>query len=443
MEISFDRHFRYIDILRSVTPAILMMIVTSIYSIIDGYFVSNFVGKTAFAAINLVAPVAMIIGSVGFMMGTGGGALIAKTLGRKKEEDANRIFSMLLQLILTLGIPLSLLFGLFAKHICQTLGAEGDLLLDSIVYTRLISISLPAFMLQIAFQSFYMVAGRPLLGTIMSIVCGITNVLFDLLFVVHLQMGIEGAGIATIIAELIGGFFPIYYFSKQREHSNLKIVRTNWVWRYIAKTCINGSSEYVGNITFSIVCICYNIQLIKFLGENGIAAYGIIMYVGFIFAAIIEGYNIAITPIIGYQYGAGNQRELHNLFKKSITIMVAFGILLTVSSEISSRPLASIFVGYDSALTDLATHAFRIYMLNFIICGVNLFVSTLFTGLNNGGVSAFIAIARSIVFETGAVFILPALFGADGIWFAVNVAEVLSACVAFYFIKKYRKRYGY
>lgn len=443
MEISFDRHFRYKDILRTVTPAILMMIVTSIYSIIDGYFVSNYVGTTAFAAINLVAPVAMIIGSVGFMVGTGGGALIAKTLGRKKEEDAKRIFSMLLQFILTIGIPLSLFLGLFAKYFCQALGAEGDLLNDSILYTRLLSISLPAFMMQIAFQSFYMVAGRPLLGTIMSVVCGITNVLLDILFVVHLQMGIEGAGIATIGAELIGGLFPIYYFSKQREHSSLKIVRTKWVWRYIAKTCINGSSEYVGNIAFSIVCICYNIQLIKFLGESGIAAYGIIMYVGFIFAAIIEGYNIAITPIIGYQYGADNRKELHSIFKKSIVIMSILDITLTFLSELTSHPLAVIFVGYDANLTELSTHAFRIYMLSFVLCGVNLFISTLFTGLNNGGVSAFIAIVRSLVFETGAVFLLPLLFGASGIWYAVNVAEVLSFCVALFFVRKYRRRYGY
>ena len=443
MEISFDRHFRYKDILRTVTPAILMMIVTSVYSIIDGYFVSNYVGTTAFAAINLVSPIAMIIAAIGFMVGTGGSALIAKTLGRKKEENANQIFSMLLQFLLSIGIPLSILLFFFAKEICQLLGAEGDLLVDSIVYTRFLSISLPAFMLQIVFQSFYMVAGRPLLGTIMSVVCGVANVLLDLLFVVHLQMGIEGAGIATNVAEFIGGFFPIYYFSTSRKDLRLKLIHTKWVWRYIVKTCLNGSSEYVGNIAFSIVSICYNIQLIRFLGEAGIAAYGIILYVGYIFYAIIEGYNIAITPIVGYQYGAGNKRELHNLFKKSIVIMTVGGFGLMLLSELSSHPLAVLFVGYDASLTELATHAFRIYMLSFVICGVNLFISALFTGLNNGGVSAFIAIIRSLVFETGAVFILPFFLGSDGIWCAVIVAEVLAAGVSFYLIRKHRNRYGY
>lgn len=443
MEINFDRHFRYKDILRAVAPTVMMMVVVSIYSVIDGFFLSNFVGTTAFAAVNLVAPVGMIIGAVGFMVGTGGGALIAKTLGRRKEHESNRIFSMLLQFILVLGVPLSVLLFVFAPSACQLLGAEGLLLCDSVTYMRYIAVSLPAFMLQIAFQSFYMVAGRPMLGTVMSVACGLANVLLDLLFVVYLRMGIEGAAIATVVAQFIGGFFPIYYFSSRRDGATLKIIRTRWVWRYIAKTCINGSSEYVGNMAFSIVSICYNYQLIRLVGEGGIAAYGIIMYVGFIFSAILEGYNIAITPLIGYQYGAENRRELRSLFKKSIVIMVAFGVLLTLVSEVSSRPLAAIFVGYDASLTDYSSHAFRIYMLSFLICGVNLFISAFFTGLNNGSVSAVIAVVRSLILEAGSVFLLPMLFGADGIWYAVTVAEVLSACMSFYLIGKYRKQYGY
>lgn len=412
----------------SVLPSIGMVLITSIYSIVDGFFVSNYAGKSGFAAINLLWPSIMVMGGLGLMVGSGGGALVAKVKGEGYPEKANRIFTMLVRFTAQLGIVMGVLFAVFCPAIARWLGADAGMMHDCVLYGRICMIGLPGFVLQMAFQTFFMAAERPQLGTMMSLVSGVVNIVFDALFVWVLRWGVAGAAAATALAQLVGGIYPIIYFSSPRlNKGSLRMLRhSRVIWPYIGRACTNGMSEYVGNIALNIVSICYNLQLMRHLGEDGVAAYGIVIYISFVYAAVFIGYNIAITPIIGYHYGARDVGEQRSLFCKSLVIIGITGILMTLSSELLSGPLARMFVGYDAELTALTVKAIRIYMLCFLICGWSMFVSALFTALQNGVVSAVAAFARSLVFELACVWVLPAVMGIDGIWWAVNVAEVLT-----------------
>lgn len=421
-------HYGYRRIVRSVLPSIGMVLITSIYSIVDGFFVSNYAGKSGFAAINLLWPSIMILGAIGQMVGAGGGALVAKIKGEGYPEKANRIFTMLVRFALQTGIVMGVLYAVFCPDISRWLGADADMLRECVTYGRICMIGMPGFVLQMAFQTFFMAAERPQLGTIMSVVSGVVNIAFDALFVWALHWGVAGAAAATALAQIVGGFYPLIYFSSNRlNKGSLHMLRhTRVLWPYIGKALTNGLSEYVSNIALNIVSICYNLQLMRHLGEDGVAAYGIVIYISFVYAAIFIGYNIAITPIIGYHYGARNVDEQRSLLRKSLVITGVTGVLMTLSAELMSGPLARLFVGYDTELTALSTKAIRIYMLCFLVCGWSMFVSALFTALQNGVVSAVAAFARSLVFELGCVWLLPALMGIDGIWWAVNVAEGLT-----------------
>lgn len=439
MEITLSGHYGYRRIVRSVLPSIGMVLITSIYSIVDGFFVSNYAGKSGFAAVNLMYPAMMVMASLGLMVGSGGGALVAKVKGEGYSEKANRIFTMLVRFTMQLGIVMGALFALFAPTISRWLGADAGMLQDCVIYGRICMIGMPGFVLQMAFQSFYMAAERPQLGTLMSIVSGVVNIALDALFVWALRWGVAGAAVATAVAQLIGGIFPLIYFSSQQlNRGSLTLLRrTHVLWPYIGKACSNGMSEYIGNIAMSIVSICYNLQLMRYLGEDGVAAYGVVMYIAFVYAAIFIGYNIAITPIIGYHYGAQDIGEQRSLFRKSILLITIIGLLMTVTAEVFSSPFTRLFVGYDAGLTALTTKALRIYMLCFLICGISMFVSALFTALQNGVVSAVASFARSLVFELTCVWVLPAIVGIDGIWWAVNVAEVLTLILCFFLVGRY------
>lgn len=438
MEISLSGHYGYRRIVRSVLPSIGMVLITSIYSIVDGFFISNYAGKSGFAAINLLWPAMMMLGAVGLMVGSGGGALVAKVKGEGYNEKANRIFTMLVRFVGQLGIVMGVLFALFTPTIARWLGADAGMMHECVVYGRLCMIGMPGFVLQMAFQSFYMAAERPQLGTLMSVVSGVVNIALDALFVWALRWGVSGAAIATSVAQLVGGVFPVIYFSSKMNRGSLTMLRhTRVIWPYIGKACSNGLSEYVSNIAMNIVSICYNLQLMLYLGQDGVAAYGIIMYIAFVYSAVFIGYNIAITPIIGYHYGARNIGEQRSLFRKSLVIIGLTGVMMTLSSEIFSGPLARLFVGYDASLTALTTKALRLYMLCFLICGWSMFVSALFTALQNGTVSAVASFARSLVFELTCVWVLPAIFGIDSIWWAVDVAEVLTLLLCIVLLIRY------
>ena len=437
MDIELSGHYTYRRIVKSVLPSIAMVLVTSVYSIVDGFFVSNFAGKSGFAAVNLTFPVIMMIGSLGLMIGSGGAALAAKLKGEGYPQKANRVFSMLVKFGLVIGVVLGALLALFAPLVSHWLGADEAMMDESITYIQLSMIGMPGFILQCAFQSFYMAAERPQLGTVMSVVAGVTNILLDAILVWGLGFGVAGAAIATSAGCLVGGLFPVYYFSSHRNRGSLRLVRTRIIWTYLRKACSNGISEYVSNIAMNIVCICYNLQLMHFLGQNGVAAYGVMMYIAFIFVSLFIGYNIGITPIIGFHFGARNMEELRSLLRKSVSIIAVVGLLLTVVVEVFASPMVRIFVGYDAVLADLTVKGIRLYMLAMLICGWNMFVSALFTGLNNGLVSAVAAFARTMVFELACVWILPAVMGIDGIWLSWTIAELLSLFLCAFLVRHF------
>lgn len=442
MKIKLSEHFTYHKLLRFVFPSIVMMIFTSIYGVVDGLFVSNYAGKTAFAAINLIMPFIMALSALGFMVGTGGSAIVAKTLGEGKEKEANRYFSMLIYLTIFGGIVLSILGILLARPVSIALGASGDLLDYCTLYGRITFLSLTPFMLQNVFQCFFVTAEKPKLGLLVVVLAGVTNMVLDYLFIAVFGMGLVGAAIATVCGECIGGFVPLIYFAAKNS-SPFCLGKTKWYPFILKKTCTNGSSELMTNLSSSIVNTLFNFQLMRFVGENGVAAYGTIMYVNFIFVAIYFGYSIGSAPIVSYHYGAQNHKELKNLLNKSLRFTGICGIFMFILAQLIATPLARIFVGYDVDLFELTRHGFRIYCTTFLVCGLNIYGSSFFTALNNGLLSALISFLRTLVFQVSAVLILPIFFAIDGIWSSVLLAELLTLVVTAICIIKKRSRYHY
>lgn len=442
MKIQLSEHFTYKKLLRFVLPSIIMMIFTSIYSVVDGLFVSNFVGKTALAAINLTLPIIMGLSALGFMIGTGGSAIVARMLGEKKREKANEYFSMLIYVTAIGGILLSILGAIFIPAIASMLGAKGQLLSNCILYARLSFISMPAFMLQNVFQSFLVTAQKPHAGLIVTIIAGLTNMSLDALFIVVFRWGVAGAALATGISQCIGGLLPLILFLGKND-SLLHLVPTRLEWRPFFLSCTNGMSELMGNISSSIVSMLYNFQLLNYAGENGIAAYGVLMYVQFIFIAVFFGYTIGVGPVIGYHYGAGNHAELKNLLRKSLKLNIITGISMTILANLFAGALSRIFVGYDPELYAMTKSAFHIFALSFLVCGINIFASAFFTALNNGLVSAVISFLRTLVFQVGSVLILPAFLGLTGIWLSNTFADLMAMLISIIFLAAMRKRYHY
>ncbi len=444
-EIKLSDHFTYRKLIRFVIPSIVMMIFTSIYGVVDGLCVSNFVGKTPFAALNLIMPFIMIIGAGGFMIGAGGSARVAKTLGEGDKLRANRYFTMLIMLDVIAGVVLAVTGMLVIEPVAMLLGAQGEnaaLLPDCVLYGRIVLAGMPAFMLQNAFQSFLITAEKPKFGLLVTVFAGVTNIVLDLLFVGLFHWGLAGAAIATVISQCVGGIVPLFYFLHAND-SLLRLCKTRMELHPLLKACANGSSELMSNISMSLVGMLYNMQLLDFAGEDGVSAYGVIMYVNFIFAAAFIGYSIGSAPIVGYHYGAGNTDELKNLLKKSVRIVGIAGIGMTVLAEVLAYPLSLMFVGYDAALLELTTRGFMIYSLNFLLCGFNIYGSSFFTALNNGAVSAIISFLRTLVFQVAALFILPLIWGVDGIFAAIVVAEIMAFILTVIFIFAKRKKYNY
>ena len=440
--IQISDHFTIPRLLRFVFPSIIMMIFTSIYGVVDGFFVSNYVGKTPFAAVNLIMPLLMAIGSIGFMLGTGGSALVAKTCGEGDSERANRYFSMTIYTALLLGTILAAISFCLIRPIARLMGADGAMLEYCVLYARILVCTLPLFMLQNMFQSFFITAEKPKLGLYVILAAGISNIVLDFLFIAVFRWGLAGAAIATSIGELIGGLVPILYFSHPNT-SRLKLVRTKLEWRPIWRSCSNGASEMMTNLSMSLVNTLYNLQLMRFTGEDGVAAYGVIMYVNFIFVAIYVGYSIGSAPIVGYHYGAKHQEELRGLLRRSLWILGIGAVLLTVAGELFYSPLSKIFVSYDDALFAMTRHGFRLYSLSYLLCGFNIFGSAFFTALNNGMVSAVISFARTLVFQIVCVLVLPIFLELNGIWISILVAEFLGILVTASLLIANRKKYSY
>ena len=442
MKIQLSDHFTYGKLFRFTFPSIIMMIFTSIYSVVDGFFVSNFAGKTAFASINLVMPFIIILGSLGFMIGTGGTALVSRILGEGDEKKANHYFSMLIWLSLLIGIFLAVLGVAFMRPVAVLLGATKEMIDDCVLYGRVVIAFLAPYMLQNVFQSFLIAAEKPNLGLAATLAAGITNMVLDAVLVGVLRWGVFGAALATGISQTIGGLLPFLYFIRPNS-SKLHLTKAKFKLRPILQACANGSSELMSNISGSIVGIVYNFQLLKYLGENGVSAYGVLMYVQFIFIAIFVGYSIGCAPVVSFHYGAGNHSELQSLLKKSTRIVGSLSIILTVLALALAHPLAKMFVGYDAELLAITSHAFKLFSFSFLLAGFNIFASSFFTALNNGAVSAAISFLRTLIFQTSSILILPLILGVDGLWGANVAAEIFAFVISLVFLVANRKRYHY
>ncbi len=440
--IKLSDHFDTKRLLRFTYPSILMMIFTSIYSIVDGFFVSNFAGKIPFAAVNFIMPVLMMAGCLGFMFGTGGSALIAVMIGEKRGDKANEIFSQNIVVSALLGLLIAIIIIILLPSIASLMGATGELLSNSVLYGRIILLSLPFYILQYQFQCLFAAAEKPKLGLFVTVAAGCTNIVLDATFVGVLKWGLAGAAIATVMSQIIGGLVPLIYFSRKNS-SLLRLTRFHFDGKNLVKTLTNGSSEFLSNVSMSLVSMLYNIQLLKYAGENGVAAYGVLMYVGMIFQSIFIGYAVGSAPIVSYNYGAGNNAELKNVRKRGLSIILTAAILMFSSGELLGRPLASIFVGYDPELLDITTRAFAIFSFSFLGSGFSIFGSSFFTALNNGLISALISFMRTMVFQVIFVLVLPIFLGLDGIWLSIIVAEVASVSVTAMFMIKLKNKYNY
>lgn len=442
MKIQLSDHFNFKKLFRFTLPSIVMMIFTSIYGVVDGFFVSNFLGKTPFAAVNFIMPFLMILGAIGFMFGTGGSALIARAMGEGRPKKAKRLFSLFVYATAACGAVIAVLGILLIRPIARLLGAEGAMLENCVRYGRIILAALPAYMLQYEFQSFFVTAQKPQLGLAVTIAAGVTNMVLDALLVAVFPLGLEGAAAATAISQCVGGLVPLVYFFHPNS-SLLRLTKTEFDGKALGKACANGSSELMSNISMSIVSMIYNAQLMKYAKEDGVAAYGVLMYVNMIFLAAFIGYSVGTAPVISYHYGAGNHSELKSLQRKSLVIIGALSVTMLLAAELLAGPLALIFVGYDQALLNLTLRGFAIYSFSFLFAGIAIYGSSLFTALNNGLISALISFLRTLVFQIAAVLIFPLIWGIDGIWVSIVAAELMAAVVTALFLLGMRKRYHY
>ena len=442
MKIQLSDHFTYGRLLKFTFPSIVMMVFTSIYGVVDGIFVSNFAGKTPFAAINLIMPYLMLTSVLGFMVGTGGTALISMTLGMGDKKKANEIFSLLTWVCIIGGIVLTALSMVFMRPVAILLGATGQMLEDCVTYGMIVQLALTAYILQYAFQSFCVAAEKPNLSLTMMVVAGVCNILLDALFVAVFRWGLVGAAVATTIAQITGAIIPIVYFICPNS-SLLRLGKCRFDGKALLRTFTNGASELMSNLSMSLVSMLYNLQLMAWAGEDGIAAYGVIMYVNFAFMSVYIGFVIGAAPLVGYNHGADNRPELKNIFRKSLILLGAFSLVMTLLAEVTSAPLSKIFVGYDPKLYEITVRGFRIYSLSFLLCGFNLFGSSLFTALNNGLISAVISFFRTLICQIAAVMLLPLVLKLDGIWLSIVVAELAALVLTVICFVKYRKRYHY
>lgn len=450
MKIQLGDHFSYKKLIRFVLPPILMMVFTSIYGVVDGFFISNYTGKTAFAAVNLIMPFLMILGSIGFMLGTGGTAIVSKLLGEKRDTEAKQYFSLFIVVTLISGLIFTAIGEITMPYIAKALikGKDlapevADLMLDyAVLYGRIVTAGVTAFMLQNVFQAFFSAAEKPTLGFVFTVSAGCVNIIFDGVLVGACKLGVTGAAIATIMSQYVGAIAPMVYFSCKNK-SLLRFVKPKFNAKVLLKACTNGSSEFVSNISMSIVSIVYNYQLLKFAGENGVSTYGVLMYVNFIYYSIFIGYAIGTAPIIGYNYGANNSAELKNIFKKSMVLMAILGVLMTGLAGALANPISKLYVGYDRELFEATVKAFYIYSFSFIFAGFAIFSSSMFTALGNGLISALISFVRTIILQIVAVFILPLICGVNGIWASLLVSEILATIMSMIFCVTLRKKYHY
>lgn len=442
MAIQLSDHFTYKRLLRFTLPSIVMMVFTSIYGVVDGFFVSNFAGKTPFTAINFIWPFIMILGAIGFMFGTGGSALVSKTMGEGDIPKANRVFSLLVYVSIGTGVFFAVLGLLVLRPVAVALGAEGEMLNQCLIYGSILLAALPTYVLQMEFQSFFVTAEKPTLGLLFTVASGVANMVLDFLFIAVFKWGIAGAALATAASQIIGGVGPLFYFFAKNK-SILHLTHTKFDGKAVFHACTNGSSELMSNISMSLVGMLYNAQLMRYAGEDGVAAYGVLMYVGFVFLAIFIGYSVGVAPVVGYHYGAKNHAELKSLLKKSILLVLLSSVTMFVLAEALATPLSYVFVGYDQELLQMTKQCFYVYSFAFLFAGISIYGSSFFTALNNGLVSAIISFLRTLLFQIAAVMLFPLIWGINGIWFSVVAADFMAMVVTVIFLFALKKKYQY
>ena len=446
--IHLSDHFTYKKILRFTIYPILMMLITSIYWIVDGFFISNYVGPSAFAGVNLIFPVVMIVACIGFMFGSGGAALVSKKLGEGDSDGANKTFSLITYVTLGTGLILSLIFFFLVRPIAMGFASinqveASEAMIDSAeVYGRIMVGGVFLYIMQGYFHSFFSVNEKSSLGFLFTLISGLTNMLLDYLLIGVFRAGVVGAACASLSGMFISAVGPFLYF-RFGKNNLIKLGKPRWNLNEITQSIANGSSEFVSNVSGSIVTIVFNVQLLKYIGEVGVSAYGIIGYVCFVFFAIFIGYSIGIAPVIGYNYGAKNPVELTNVLRKSFVIISVSGVAMTLLSAGLADPITRIFSAGVGELHTLGVRAMRIFSICYLMAGFSMFGSSFFTALNNGLISALISFCRTLVFQLGSVFVLPLIVGVDGIWFSIIVAEFLSMVMTIIFISARRRKYGY
>ncbi len=445
--ISLSDHFNFRRIFNFVISPMLMMIFISMYGIVDGYFISNYTSLDAYAGVNLIMPIIMVVGGLGFMFGTGGSALSSKLLGEGNKSKANKVFTMMLLIDIIVGVSISIVGFLLIKPIANAMGRITDgstqgMVEQAIKYGRILSLGQVFFMIQNLFHSYFVVDEKPKLGFLYTLLAGFTNIILDFLFIKIFKWGVVGAAVATISGYIVGSVFPLIHFIKNK-NGNINLEKTKIEFKVIKQSCFNGSSEFVNNISSSIVGLVFNIQLLKYYGQDGISAYGTLMYVSFIFVAIFIGYSIGMAPIIGFNYGAQNKKELRNVLLRSIVIISFFAVVMLVLGELLGPQFSKLYIKNDEELLNLTIFAFRIFSIHFLFCGFTIFLSSFFTALNNGLISAVISFMRTIVFQITFVIVIPLIFGKEGIWWSIIICEFLALVLAFIFLFVYNKKYGY
>lgn len=446
IDIKLSDKFNYSRLLRFALPSIVMVLISSVYGVVDGVIVSNYTDVEHFAALNLILPYITLLGAAGLMLGTGGSALVGKILGEGKSIRANGIFSLLTYTTIAIGLFLGLFGYITSDAVANILGADETMQHLSFEYSGIIFLFLPCYVLQLYFQSLLTTAERPSLALQITLLAGITNIALDILFVIYLKQGLRGAAYATGVSQTFGGLLPLLYFILNRKKSdiNIKLGVALWDLKAICKSCVNGLSEWLMSVSLAIVSFLYYYLLLTGdRGEMGVDTYGVLLYFSYIFIAVSVGFSRGIAPVISYHYGASDRHELHSLLMKGLLIVLVLNLVSGITAQVLSAPLANIFVGHDKGLYEYTVVAFRIYSIHFFVTGFNIYISSFFTALNNGKYSGWISVLRTICFESISILTIWMLFGVDKIWWGVTIAEFLTMVIAFSFLFLKRNFYGY
>lgn len=441
MEQTLAKNFTFTSLFSFAIPNVIMMISLSMYIIVDGMFVSRILGTTALSSVNMVYPAICFEMAIAIMIATGGSAIIARKLGEGKQKEAQKNLSFLIAIEILLGIVIAIAGNLFIEEIVSFLGASPVQAPLSIAYARIIFSFAPAFFLQTAFQTFFVTAGKPTLGLIVTLLAGLTNLVLDYVFMAPLNMGIAGASIATGIGYCIPAIAGLIFFLTAKNNP-LRLVRPKFDGKVLLQSCTNGSSEMVTNLANAATTFLFNYTLLQFYGEDGVASITILLYLQYIFTALYFGYSNGIAPIISFKYGNGDKEQLRGLFKNSVFFLIASSLLSNIIIHLTVTQALTIFTPAGSNVYNIALSGFSLYSPAFIIMGFSIFASALFTAFSDGKSSAIISFSRTFIFIVGAILILPNIYGETGVWIAVPLAELLGLIIAFYYLAK-KKNYGY